>query len=295
MNNIRRFSLRSILCAVAATACAAGLAVAQTRAGSVEGDVRDLAPPNDPIEGARVRLLDKEGNQVGSEVATKANGRYEIPDVGMGKYKVEVVRLGYIPRPHDYTPVTVNGREVAPEIWLMQDAGASAYYGAIASSFVKSIEGLPESQQEEGFSKFWEALRLINLPPSSKAKLAVELVKKYTPTGETASEFAAYVHAKPEDVVKAESAFREAVAGATGVPDKTSLGDWGVRVEIVPDVALHQLNMAGESKDNRDSFVKEFGLKWGGTKAPKTLTNLLDKDRKARKNPLFPSVPMGGR
>jgi hypothetical protein len=248
-------------------------------AGSLKGYVRDRGkkPPANGISGARVSLRRPGGDQT-DPVITDTDGQYHVVNVGNAEYTVVVFKVGYIPRPHEQTKIKVKGDTEADDILLVQGYGTDVYYSELATNILKNVAEAPKDSQRKVFIYEWDNLRAINLPPSSKARLSGELDKQNGSAKEVLPNLEAYLAASPEEIMKVQTVFGDALGGKSSLPGKYSLGDLKLSDEIVADVVLFQIKSSTESEEKRKTFVKEFLLKWDGTTASKRFLDIQEQD-----------------
>lgn len=252
----------------------AGLPAGEGMAGSCKGVVRDWEgkPPADGLPAADVRLRSRDG-ALTDPVQTDADGGYEIDKVPDGDYTLVVVKVGYVPRPHNYTKVKVAGDVRADDVRLIREYGDEIYYSGIAAAIVGKAAGAPANEKRNVYTTAWDDMRVINLPPSSKARLASELNRRDPDAVEMVPDLKYYTDVNPEDVKKVEVRFNEAIRGKADFPGKGSLDDLKINPQIVADCALHQAKGA-ESATQREAFVNEFLLHWDDTPASKRFKDM---------------------
>jgi hypothetical protein len=245
----------------------AGLAGA-AEAGSIKGTVRDQAkaPPANGLSGAKVWLR-LPNDSLRGPVLTDTVGEYRIHDVSNGMYRLVVRMTGYIPNPHDQTTIMVRGDATASDVGLVRAWGSNAYYSDLAGVIVEKAAAAPQHAREKELTREWNNLRTINLPPSSKVIVAVKLHEQDASAKELIPDLKAYVAAKPEAVMKAQTLFSQALAGKGSLPGKGSLDHLKLDDEIIADVVLFQVKDTSVPEAKRKAFVNEFLLKWDNTTA----------------------------
>lgn len=239
--------------------------------GSLKGTVRDRGknPPNNGLSG--VNLKDKVGKlTLTVPIPTNADGEYVILHVPNGKYTVYVDDQRYVPDPHETNQETVTDNSVAQDVWLTEKLGTRAYYSNVAISIVGEVSLMPGELRSQGYKDQWANLRGINMPPSSKAILAHELVKQNQDVRDIVPGIADYLSVNPEEVAKLQVTFRDALTKSESVPSQDELPNPGISQKIVADVVLCQFRGRLASKERREAFVQEFLLKWDSTKASKS-------------------------
>jgi hypothetical protein len=254
---------------------AVALAGSEAAAGSVEGSVRDMGknPPANGLSGAKVWLHALSGKE-SDPVITNTDGQYHIANVANGEYKLVVAKVGYVPNPHDRTQIIVKGDAKADDVLLMQAFASQAYYSTVANGIVKNVAATPTDVRQKVLTHEWDNLRAINLPPSSKAILASEWNKQDAKAKELLPDLEAYVAAKPESVLKAQTLFGQALVGKGKIPGKDTLNDLGISDEVVADLVLFQIKGSTEPEWKRKVFVNEFLQEWNDTPASKRFVAL---------------------
>ena len=89
-----------------------------------------------PVEGATVKIYDVNDNPIAHDL-TNSLGKYTIPEVVAGSYKITATKFTYLT--HDVIPLTViAGRPTTVDIVLTldPDAGKNALYGIIRQAMV---------------------------------------------------------------------------------------------------------------------------------------------------------------
>jgi hypothetical protein len=260
-----------VLLALAVASSSAGTATA----GALKGFVLDLgkSPPGNGLSGARVQLQPLSGKPT-DPVITDTDGEYQLVDVGKGEYRLVVIMAGYIPRPHDRVEILMDGDVQADDVLLIQEYGTEAYYAVVAAGIVGKVASAPKDGKMKVLNVEWDNLRVINLPPSSKAILARELNKLDASAKQVVPELRSYLAARPEDILKAQLRFGQALAGTASLPGKDALAEMNLNHEIVADLVQFELRASQEPTEKQNAFRNEFLIKWKDTPAWKRFGDL---------------------
>jgi Carboxypeptidase regulatory-like domain len=274
-----KFFFAAMVLAFAAATLSGNVATAA----SLKGDVRDQGknPPANGLSGARVQLRFS-GGKLTDPVITDTDGQYQIARIAKGEYTLVVTMMGYIPRPHEQTKIKVDGDAKADDVLLMQQYGTTPYYSVVATGIIRKVATAPKDYQREVLAIEWDNLRAIDLPPSSKARLASELNKQDASVKEVLPDIKSYLATNPEDIMKAQLRFSQALAGKADLPGKDSLDDMKLSHEIVADMVLFQVKGSTEPEEKQTVFVEEFLRKWDDTLASKQVLQKLALDKSPR-------------
>ena len=254
-----------------------GLLCDESMAGAIKGGVRDQGkkPPDNGLSGAKVQLR-REGGSLTDAVITDADGQYEISNVDEGEYTLVVTKVGYIPRPLERTKVKVGPDATVDDVELMQENGNDAYYAVVAKAMMQRadsdrvrVKANAVSERDSALSYEWAYLQVIELPPSSKARIAVQLSKHDPEARDSVPDLAAYLASSPQQITEAEQLFSRAIEGKSEVPGKDRLESMKIHQEIVADIVAHQVRSTSAPEAQRKAFISEFLGKWEDTLAAK--------------------------
>lgn len=243
----------------------------QAAAGSVKGSVVD--PGTDQgIAAVVVKLRQSDGSYLGVQGATDAGGAFTVDQVPDGTYVVVLDKVGYVPRPDPAKTVTVGGSVDAGRLSLLQALASAEYYQNLAAKIAARAPA-DGDRKAKAYGAFWNRLRAINLPPSSKAMFAAGLAERDESVTRSVPEIGEYAKAKPEDIRKAELAFERAVTGGESLPSPPGFTDAepGLKIgpTVIADLVLQQARNTAVSNEKRTAFSKEFAAKWEGSDAAK--------------------------
>ncbi len=255
-------------------------------AGSVKGSVID--PGTDPVSGIPavvVRLRLSNGTYLEVQGTTDTDGAFTLDPVPEGNYTVVLDKVGYVPRPNDAKTLKVDGPADAGQMSLLRALASADYYQNLAGKLTARAPA-GEEERAKAYSDLWNGLRVINLPPSSKAAFAAGLAKRDESVTRTVPEIGEYVKAQPDDIRKAEAAFEKALTSGESLPSPTGFtdADNGLKIgpTIVADIVLQQARNTAVPKEKRKAFSREFTAKWEGSDAAKAFIAYqeagLDKD-----------------
>ena len=191
--------------------------------GNVKGCVRDMGgkEPDNGISGVLVKLSPKVGEAIDGGI-TDAKGEYRVRNVPNGKYTLIFDKVGYVPRPHNKTKTTIkDGNNDMVDIMLLRSYGNYGYYEAIADMFV--AKGNTAPSKTEMYSNQWKGLRVINLPPPTKATLARWITQKDAGAVQMLPVLHEYMQVDAEKIDLVTAKFAQALVGGAALPSRTSL------------------------------------------------------------------------
>lgn len=245
----------------------------QALAGSVKGSVID--PGTNPPKGIPavvVRLRLSNGNYLEVKGATDTDGGFTLDPVPEGTYTLVLDKVGYVPRPKEAKSVKVDGLVDAGQLPLLPALASAEYYQNLAAT-VTARAPADSDEKVKAYGEFWNYLRVINLPPSSKAAFAAGLAKRDESVTRAVPEIGEYAKAQPDDIRKAEAVFEKALTGGESLPSPADFTDAepGLKVgpTVVADIVLQQARNTAVSNEKRTAYSKEFAAKWEGSDAAK--------------------------
>lgn len=139
---------------------------------TILGSVKDLGARNTSTEGiggVRVRILDKDGKEIGNGL-TDGKGRYKITITSAtGKLKGVYDKVGYKARPTVLEGIDLEGEQ--EPVYMVRESGSSSYYERVAQRVFDRAERASQKTRTETAS-------LISKLPSNEKQQVVKHLDK---------------------------------------------------------------------------------------------------------------------
>jgi hypothetical protein len=239
--------------------------------GAIQGKVTQMnlmqPPPKIPIPGARVqvKLLDTGELHPKDPVTTDRDGKFHIKNVPNGacQLKVDVVDL-----PLYYSDkFTVKDNDQMldlPPLIPNLSGQADKEETNLAVAFVNLAPEIG-AKRTAYYSTEWKGFVNLNVPPSSRARLAIALEKEDKSASANHADLKAYAKETPDEIRAVEALFAQALQGKKDLPGKNKLGELKVGGDVIADVMLYQVRQTPLSDEMRSALCSEFLTKWEGT------------------------------